>query len=246
MLKKFLLAGAGLFVVAILLIAFFLWRHSLAGGDPAFYESEILAFEQSDTIAMPEPGAIVFTGSSSIRLWATLAADMAPLRVVQRGFGGAHMEHVVYNVPRVVTKYSPRAVVVFVGGNDLGAGKTVAEVVADFEQFLQEVHTRLPATDVWFLSMKPSPLRWEKWAEMQQVDAALEAMAAADPRVFFVATGRRLLGEDGSPGDFYIFDGLHLNQSGYDRWTEVLRPRLLEAYPVEGLRQPQARGVAAD
>jgi len=110
MLKKFLLAGAGLFVVAILVIAFFLWRHSLAGGDPAFYESEILAFEQSDRIIMPEPGAIVLTGSSSIRLWETLAADMAPLRVIQRGFGGAHMEHVVYNVLRIVTAYSPRAV----------------------------------------------------------------------------------------------------------------------------------------
>ena len=159
MLKKFLLAGAGLLGVAILVIAFLLWRHSLASGNPAFYESEILAFEQLDAITMPEPGGIVFTGSSSIRLWETLAADMAPLRVIQRGFGGAHMEHVVYNVPRIVTAYSPRAVVVFVGGNDLGAGKTVAEVVADFEQFLQEVHARLPAADVWFLSMKPSPLR---------------------------------------------------------------------------------------
>src|SRR2546422_677497 len=48
----------------------------------AFLKSQIVAFEKSDSLNPPKPGAIVFTGSSSIRYWKTLEKDMAPLPVV--------------------------------------------------------------------------------------------------------------------------------------------------------------------
>ena len=42
---------------------------------PAF-ESEIAAFEKADRLNPPPQGRIIFIGSSSIRLWSTLAEDM--------------------------------------------------------------------------------------------------------------------------------------------------------------------------
>ena len=230
MIKKLLLTIFALACGIALLIAFLLWRQGLAAGDPTSFEDEILVFEAADAQQAPLPGGIVFTGSSSIRFWRSLTADMSPLRILQRGFGGAHMEHVVHNIRRIIIPYAPRAVVVFVGGNDLGSGKSADDLIDDFKEFVDIVQTELPQVDVWLLSMKPSPLRWEKWPEMIKVDAALESMAQENPRIFFVPTGRTLLDEGGTPGDFYIFDGLHLNQDGYDRWTELLRPRLLESY----------------
>ena len=172
----------------------------------------------------------MFVGSSSIRLWDTLHADMAPLRVVQRGFGGAQMEHVLHNAPRVVVPYAPKAVVVFVGGNDIGAGKSPERVLADYRAFLDLVHEALPRADVWILSMKPSKLRWAQWDLMLEVDRGFHAFAAADPRVRVVETGRTLLDADGTPDDVYVFDGLHLNAEGYRRWTALLKPLLVDAY----------------
>lgn len=230
MLKRALIALAVL--VSLLLSGgfVFLWWQGQAAGDPAFFEREIAAFEADDARQRPTPGGIVFTGSSSIRLWSTLHDDMAPLRVIQRGFGGAHMEHVVHNAPRIVIRYAPRAVVVFVGGNDIGSGKSAARVVGDFRAFLDLVRGELPEADVWILSMKPSKLRWEMWSEMQKVDIALRELAAADLRIRFVETGRTLLDPNGEPDDVYIFDGLHLNAEGYRRWTSLLRPQLLAEY----------------
>ncbi len=228
--KRWAISIGGIVVLLVVLAGLFLARQGQAGGDPAFYESQIAAFEAADAESMPATGGIVFTGSSSIRLWDTLAEDMAPLPVIQRGFGGAHMEHVVHNARRIVTSYSPRAVVVFVGGNDIGFGKSPERVAADFRAFLDIVHADLPEAHVWVLSMKPSKLRWEQWGEMQTVDSALRAFAAADPRVRLVETGSTLLGSDGTPDDVYIFDGLHLNAEGYRRWTAALRPLLMEAY----------------
>jgi len=243
-LKRILITLGTLILLAVLGVGAYIWRQTQSGGEPDFFESEIADFEAADREGMPAAGGILFTGSSSIRLWSTLVEDMAPLPVIQRGFGGAHMEHVVYNARRVVTPYRPRAVVVFVGGNDIGSGKTASHVARDFRDFLEIVASELPDTDVWLLSMKPSKLRWDRWGEMKKLDTELRTMAEADSRVTFVETGRALLGPDGTPDDVYMLDGLHLNAEGYRRWTEVLRPRLLEAYASElPPRGPAAGGT---
>src|ERR1700719_109751 len=53
------------------------------------WEPEIRKFEAADKANPPKLGQIVFTGSSSIRRWDSLAADMDPLDVINRGFGGS-------------------------------------------------------------------------------------------------------------------------------------------------------------
>lgn len=229
-LKVVAISIGALLLVLVLGVGAFIWWQSKAAGNPAFYESAIVAFEAADAKEMPAPGGIVFVGSSSIRLWSTLVADMAPLPVIQRGFGGAHMEHVIHNARRIVIPYAPRAVVVFVGGNDVGSGKSASQVADDFRVFLDLVHAEVPQADVWILSMKPSKLRWYKWGELEKLDDRLLALAESDPRIRFVETGRALLGPDGTPDDVYIFDGLHLNAEGYRRWTEILKPLLVAEY----------------
>jgi len=230
MLKRILIGLSAMIVLGAIAVAVFLRWQGQAASDPAFFESAIVAFEEMDALDMPPPGGIVFVGSSSIRFWDSLAEDMAPLAVIRRGFGGAHMTHVIHNARRVITPYAPRAVVVFVGGNDIASGKSIETIGHDFETFLDLMHAELPNVEIWLLSMKPSKLRWGQWDEMKRVSASLEKIAEGDSRVRFVATGLALLGQDGSPDDVYIFDGLHLNAEGYRRWTQLLKPLLLEAY----------------
>jgi lysophospholipase L1-like esterase len=224
----------GLGVLALLaLVAVGLGDRYLEGAasDPAFFASEIDAFVEADRANPPAPGQIVFVGSSSIRFWSTLAEDMAPLATVRRGFGGAHLAHVVHETPRIVLPYAPRAVVVYAGDNDIGAGKSAETVVADFEALVERIHAALPETDVWFLSIKPSRLRFSLWPEMEKANARIRARAEADPRIRYLDVGSALIGADGRPDPaFFRFDGLHLNAEGYAAWTAVVRPALLAAY----------------
>src|SRR5260221_14752896 len=53
------------------------------------WESSIRKFEEDDKVNPPKPGGIVVTGASSIRRWDTLVAEMKPLDVTNRGFGGS-------------------------------------------------------------------------------------------------------------------------------------------------------------
>src|SRR5512136_3175724 len=80
-------------------------------GDPLAWESTIRKFEARDRIQPPPADVIVFTGSSSITFWSTLEQDMAPLPVINRGFGGSRIDDVVYYADRIVIPYHPRAVV---------------------------------------------------------------------------------------------------------------------------------------
>ena len=198
---------------------------------PGFWESEIADFEEQDRANPPAPGAVLFTGSSSIRMWSTLAQDMQPLRVLNRGFGGSHIDHVNYFAPRIVLPYRPCAVVLYAGDNDLseGTGKTPESVLADFEHFVSIVHGAWPDVPVYFLSIKPSRLRWDRWPLMREANARIGDFARATPGVEYVDVATPMLSEKGLPrAELFAFDGLHLNARGYALWTSILKPLLLE------------------
>src|SRR5262245_52424410 len=114
-------ALVGVALLAALGLRLGLAWYAHASRDPAFFADEIAAFEAADRAQPPAERPIVFVGSSSIRLWDTLAADMAPLPVLNRGFGGSQLAHVVHFADRAVLRYRPRGVVLYCGGNDLDA-----------------------------------------------------------------------------------------------------------------------------
>lgn len=229
--KKFALALLAVALLALGAVGVYLVYMNGAAEDPGFFASEVETFVEADRASPPAPGQIVFVGSSSIRFWTTLEADMAPLPVVRRGFGGAHLSHVVHEAPRIVIPYAPRAVVVYAGDNDIGAGKSAETVVADFEALVALLRVSLPETDVWFLSIKPSRLRANLWPEMEKANERIRALAEVDPRLRYIDVGTVLRGSDGEPDRaFFRFDGLHLSAKGYAAWTSVVKPVLLAAY----------------
>jgi len=232
MLRRLGIALAVLIVVsAIGLYAAFRYYASAASGDPAFFEAAIVAFEAADLAAPPAPGAIVFVGSSSIRFWDTLEADMAPLPVLERGFGGAHLEHVIHNLDRIVLPYAPKAVVVYAGDNDLAArsGKDVDRVVDDFETLVERLRSTRPDLPIYFITIKPSRLRFDRWPAMRDANERITALAQADPRLAILDIATPMLGAGDAAPDaaLFMFDGLHLSEDGYALWTRVIKPRLI-------------------
>ncbi len=231
--RKWKIAGAG---VALLLVA------GLAAGawvmramrSAEFWESTIVDFEEGDRANPPAPGSILFTGSSSIVMWSSLAEDMAPMAVLNRGFGGSQIAHVNHYADRIVNPYAPSAVVLYAGDNDLAAGspKTPESVTADFERFVTLVHAAHPGTPVYFLAIKPSLARWDRWPVMSLANAGIEAWARATPDVEYIDVATPMLGADGRPRpELFIADGLHMSAEGYALWTRIVRPVLLEALP---------------
>jgi lysophospholipase L1-like esterase len=201
--------------------------------DPAVWEDAVLAFEAEDAESPPPADPIVFVGSSSIRLWDTLAEDMAPLVTLRRGFGGAKVGDVIHYADRLVTRYRPRAVVVFVGTNDLGAAfgnvpKPAEQVLALTRQLAEKLRAGTPGVPVYWLAVKPTtsdPTRWERG---QVLNRLVEEWAAGEPGVHFLDANEDLFAADGAADrGLLMWDGIHLNDAGYAAWAPPIRERLL-------------------
>jgi lysophospholipase L1-like esterase len=157
-------------------------------------------------------------------LWDGLETDFAALPVViNRGFGGSRLSDCVHYLDRLVIRYRPRLVPVYAGDNDLAEGKTAADVLHQFEAFVQGIHASLPETRIAFISIKPSPARAALLPEIRRANALVEQYAAAHPRLFYIDVYTPMLAADGNPrGELFRPDALHLNATGYALWKSVI------------------------
>lgn len=197
------------------------------------FEKDIAAYEAEDRKSPPAPGGVVFIGSSSIRLWSTLAADFPEWSVLNRGFGGSVLAESVHYAPRIVLPYKPRMVVVYAGSNDIHLGVTPAQVRRDFEAFVQVIHGALPQTRIAFVSINPSVSRLSEADRVVEANALIEAyireQSARGVKLAYADSYNRLLGPGGKPRpELLRADGLHLNADGYLAWLSILKPQLLE------------------
>ena len=212
--------------------------------DPARFEAEIRAFDDWDRKNSVPREAVLFVGSSSIRMWPT-AESFPDIAVINRGFGGSHTSDVNHFTGRIVLKYAPRVIVFYAGDNDVEAGKTPRQVFEDFEAFVRRVQKRLPETRVVYLPIKPSRARWSKWPQMREVNSRVEELSRADKRVLYVDTATPMLGADGQPRrELFLDDGLHLNTNGYGEWTAALSTVLREL--ISGTADRDGRSHASD
>jgi len=195
------------------------------------FEKEILTFEAQDATNPPPPGAVLFIGSSSIRLWKTLAADFPQQRVLNRGFGGSQIIDSVRYAKRIVSPYKPRLIVLYAGGNDINAGKTPEQVFTDYQRFVARVRADLPEVNIAYISIAPNPARWEQVDRVRAANALIEAQTKADAHLAFIDVFQKMLGADGKPlPDIYVADRLHMNAKGYELWRGIVGP-VLEKWP---------------
>ena len=193
--------------------------------DSRQWEPEIAAFEASDRTSPPPSGGVVFVGSSSIRLWQTLQNDFPGVPVLNRGFGGSVLSDVLVFANRIVVPYKPRVVVLYAGDNDLAAGRTPAQVFADFKEFVAIVHRDLPSTRVAFIAIKPSILRENIIDKIRATNQVIRDYIATDPRLNYVDVFTPMLDASGQPRrELFLEDGLHMNAKGYAIWRDLVAP----------------------
>jgi lysophospholipase L1-like esterase len=190
------------------------------------WEKSIAQFEAEDAKQAPPEGAIVFVGSSSIRMW-KLADSFGDRAVVNRGFGGSQLADTVHYLDRAVLKHKPKTVVVYAGDNDLAGGKTPEKVVADFKALVARLQGALPETRLIYIGIKPSIKRWQMIDKVRAANRDMQAFAGQSKNVIFVDVDKPMLGEDGQPKpELFLKDGLHMTPEGYKIWTALVTPHL--------------------
>lgn len=194
------------------------------------WEPEIKRFEEADRISPPPKRAVLFVGSSSFRMWKTLAEDFAGIPVINRGFGGSEMEYLVRYADRIILPYEPRVVLVYAGDNDLAntrAPKEPERVLAEYKALVGKIRAKLPDVPIGYVAVKASIKRWAIADKIRALNAAIAEYSAGEKGLFFVDVFTPMLGADGAPRrELFLEDGLHMNREGYALWTSLIRPHI--------------------
>lgn len=194
---------------------------------PSRWEAAIAAYEAADRAHPPAKGGALFIGSSTIRLWETLAEDFPDHQVINRGFGGSQIADATHFADRIVFPYEPKQIFLRAGGNDIHAGKLPAEVAADFVEFVRTVHARLPNTEILYIAANPAPLRWGENDKYRALNQRIRELAVGLPRVGYVDSYDVSLTPEGQARhELFRADKLHFNADGYKALVERVRPYL--------------------
>jgi lysophospholipase L1-like esterase len=195
--------------------------------DPLRFQKEI---DSLTSVRPPKKGdVIVFTGSSSIRLWKGLSSSFPNHNVLNLGFGGSEMADLLYYTDKLILPLRPIQVFIYEGDNDISKGRPEAEILASADSILRLIRRALPQTQLVFISPKPSVARWNLKEKYESFNVAFKDWIHKHHNVVYADVWTPMLDKDGKlKQDLFAPDNLHLNSKGYKIWTDALRKHLLK------------------
>jgi glycerophosphoryl diester phosphodiesterase len=199
------------------------------------WEDDIQQFEKLDKSESYPDNAILFTGSSSIRLWSTLKEDMAPYPVIQRGFGGSKLSDFVVYADRIVSPHPCSAIVIFIANDITGSenDKSPETVAALFRQSLKTIRKTHRETPVFWIAVTPTPSRWKAWTEIQKAGSLIKNICGKEKNTYYINTDFAFLDENGMPiKKYFREDMLHLNADGYKLWNGLIKKEISKIIPM--------------
>lgn len=158
-----------------------------------------VAAQVYDRKQTPPENAVLFVGSSSMRLWENLRESFPRLNVVNRGFGGSRLEDVNHYFDRIVAPYNPKPIVLDAGENDVNEGIAPETVAESYRKFAAMARAKFPKTRVFYVSIKSSPSRWKIADQFRRANELVKAEVAKDKRAEFVNVWTAMLGANGEP-----------------------------------------------
>ncbi len=194
---------------------------------PSLWRAEIDQLTADDAAHPPPQHGVLFIGSSSIRMWTTLAQDFPGVPAIRRGFGGSAIADSTFYADRIVVAYQPKLIVMYAGDNDVAGGNPARQVIDDFKTFVARVRRDLPHVAIAFVSIKPSVARWSMWPQMDAANRGIARWARTQEGVIYVDVATKMLDAHGKPRPKLLReDGLHMRPSGYAIWIDALKPVL--------------------
>lgn len=190
-------------------------------------------------------GEILFYGSSFFSHWGVdrcqqqlLSATDGRLSVTNHGFGGAVVDELLYNYPRLVQPYAPGAVVIRSGYNEINGGQSPRDSVFLLKRLIDWIHADFPGIPVVILKAfhckRDSEAAHEKMMEYNcRLDAVFsdtENVTVLDITPFFYKKPEDI-GDRSKLRDVFVPDGLHLNDTGYAEMANYLGTLLLQILP---------------
>lgn len=198
------------------------------------WETDILKLEQQDKSENHSKNAILFIGSSYIRLWEHLPEQIKPYKTINRGFGGSKLNEVAYFIDRILKKQDHLKAIFLYVGNDIVGSKNDKTPMQDLElvkYITERIRFKFPNIPIFWNEISPSEKRWAVWGQIQEANKLIENYCSENENLFYVSSSAAYLGKDGRPiTDLFRDDKLHYNDAGYVIWAKIVKAQFNTAF----------------
>ena len=192
--------------------------------DPSRFTDEVADIQKKyDTLWDASKETIVFTGSSSIRIWHDLQDRFPDHQIVNSGFGGSQASDLLIYCQELILEYRPKKVFIYEGDNDISEGKNTKEIMQDISKIIGKIRAQDATTEIVLIAAKPSIARWNLKKDYKRLNRKFRKLSRRDVQMNYADIWKPMLNNRKVKEDLFIEDGLHMNAKGYDIWYNALK-----------------------
>ena len=190
------------------------------------WESSIDKLTKLNSKQTKDQEAILFIGSSSIRMWKSIQEDIRPYKSIRRGYGGARYTDLIHFTEQLVEPHNVKAVAIFVANDITGSKndlkpKEVLRLVKYIVKSIRKTHINKP---IFFIETTPTSSRWKVWNQISYANDLISDFCSNNQNLFFISTRSFFISSNGEPNDdYFVGDRLHLNKKGYSLWGDIIK-----------------------
>ncbi len=206
------------------LFAFFCYISLVQAQEHKRFDEEVASIQKKyDTLWNASKETIVFTGSSSVRIWKDLQNRFSKYQIVNSGFGGSKTSDLLAYADELILKYKPKKVFIYEGDNDIADRIKLKEITNNLISLINTIKSQNSFTQIILISAKPCIARWNLKRKYKQLNRRLKKICENDTRMQFADVWHPMLTNKKPNHDIFLSDGLHMNAKGYAIWYDVLK-----------------------
>ncbi|MEB8329676.1 GDSL-type esterase/lipase family protein [Flavobacteriaceae bacterium KMM 6897] len=188
------------------------------------FQDEVLSIQKKyDGLWDASKTTIVFTGSSSIRMWNNIQDAFPEYQVINSGFGGSMSSDLLIYTNDLILKYKPKKVFIYEGDNDIVAKVQTEDIIENTRAIINRIKAYDPNTEIVLISAKPSIARWDHRNKYKRLNRGFEQLSKNDDTISYANVWEPMLYNNRVRPDIFLKDGLHMNSKGYDLWLSVIK-----------------------
>lgn len=194
------------------------------------YETKAKNYESRD-FELDENYHIALMGSSSMENWDTSTEDMDPIKTFNHGIGGTTVENWTDALlERLVVPYSPKAVVYYVGVNNIINQNDSGQICGNkLVALFNKTHQMLPDAHIFYILINKLPYYPHCQDDFDLANGMAREYENNHEFLTCIDAGQDLLKENGLPHWAYFrTDGLHMSRYGYVLWGARVKQAIID------------------
>ena len=176
---------------------------------------------------------LIFIGNSITHSWKYNGKEAwekyyEPRNAVNMGFGGDRTQHVIWRIDHgELEGINPTVAVLMIGTNNSWFNNP-QEIADGIEEICLKIREKLPDTRILLLGIFPRGGVSDRHRKVNEAANQLIPNLADGKMIHFLNINDHFLKKDGTLGNSFQPDQLHLNKTGYKTWAKAMEPKIIQ------------------